>query len=184
MDMKKLYWFIRLQIRRPFFKYVGSKSYLGPEVSIIGSKSIYIGNKVRIYPGSRLETHHGGEISFGDGCAVAQNVHITSGELPLSIGKNSTILGNTFITNIDHDYTEINKHILKQKMICKETKIGENCFIGFGASIQAGTILGKQCIVGTNAVVRGSFPDYSVIVGVPAKVVKRYDKEKQEWVRV
>ena len=41
--------------------------------------------------------------------------------------------------------------------------------------------MGKQCIVGANAVVRGHFKDYSVIVGVPAKVVKRYDIEKRIW---
>lgn len=69
-------------------------------------------------------------------------------------------------------------------MITKRTEIGENCFIGFGAAIQAGTVLGKQCIVGTNAVVRGEFPDYSVIVGAPAKVVKQYNKETGEWERI
>ena len=38
-------------------------------------------------------------------------------------------------------------------------------------------------MVGTNAVVRGTYPDYSVIVGVPAKVVKRYNKETGKWER-
>ena len=85
------------------------------------------------------------------------------------------------ITNIDHEYQEIDKHILKQPHIIKETKIGENCFIGYGVVIQAGTILGKQCVVGSNAVVRGSFQDYSVIVGAPARVVKRYDIVQNIW---
>lgn len=99
------------------------------------------------------------------------------------IGKKTTISGNVFITNIDHEYQKIDKHIMEQPMICKKTVIGENCFIGFGAAIQAGTVLGKQCVVGTNAVVRGTYPDYSVIVGVPAKVVKRYNKETGKWER-
>ena len=70
---------------------------------------------------------------------------------------------------------------MEQKHIISETKIGENCFIGYGAVIQAGTILGKQCIVGANAVVRGHFPDYCVMVGVPAKIVKRYDEKSGVW---
>lgn len=49
------------------------------------------------------------------------------------------------------------------------------------AVIQAGTILGKQCIVGANAVVRGHFPPYCVIVGVPARIVKRYDEKSGAW---
>lgn len=47
--------------------------------------------------------------------------------------------------------------------------------------IQAGTVLGKQCIVGANSVVRGDFPDYCVIVGAPARVVKRYDPQREGW---
>lgn len=53
-----------------------------------------------------------------------------------------------------------------------------------GVAIQAGTILGEQCIVGANSVVRGTFPDYCVIAGVPAKIIKIYNKESGEWVRV
>lgn len=55
-------------------------------------------------------------------------------------------------------------------------------FIGFGTSIQAGTILGKNVIVGANSFVRGSFPDYTIIGGVPAKILKIYDHTTKEWV--
>lgn len=179
-----MYWFLRLQFRRPFFKYVGYKSYLGPEVSIIGSERIHIGNKVRIYPGSRLETHHGGEIFIDDGCSIGQNIHVVSDKQLLSIGKNTTISGNVFITNCNHNYTEIDKHIMDQGLIGKYTEIGENCFIGYGVAIQAGTTLGKQCVVGSNSVLSGHYPDYSVIVGIPGRVIKQYDEEKQEWINV
>jgi serine acetyltransferase len=53
--------------------------------------------------------------------------------------------------------------------------------IGYGAAIQAGTILGEQCMVGTNAVVKGEFPSFSVIVGIPAKIIKRYDFCSHIW---
>lgn len=69
-------------------------------------------------------------------------------------------------------------------MNIKETKIGENCFIGIGVAIQAGTILGKQCVVGSNSVVRGEFPDYCVIVGAPARIVKKYNFETQRWEKI
>ena len=41
--------------------------------------------------------------------------------------------------------------------------------------------MGRHCVVGTNSVVRGHFPDYSVIVGIPAKIVKRYDEKMKQW---
>ncbi|MEN8412018.1 DapH/DapD/GlmU-related protein [Acinetobacter bereziniae] len=182
--MIKLIWILRAVIYKPFFGRFGFISYLGKPVYIKGSKRIFIGKKVRIFPNVRLEVHGAGsKITIGDNVGIAQNVHITSGS-NLTIGKNSTILANVFITNIDHDYTELNVPILEQRNIIKETSIGENCFIGIGAAIQAGTILGKQCVVGTNSVVRGVFPDYCVIVGNPAKIIKRFNFDTQKWEKI
>ncbi|CAD7811206.1 Putative acetyltransferase [Chryseobacterium aquaeductus] len=93
-----------------------------------------------------------------------KNVNITTSGT-LIINKSTIVLANTFITDIDHHYQKIGIPILDQKIIVKKTEIGENCFIGMGVAIQTGTILGNQCIVGSNSVVRGVFPDYSVIVG-------------------
>lgn len=177
----KILWFIRYLIYSMFFKKSGFPCYLGRPVSILGIRKIQIGNRVRIYPHVRLEIHgDNSELIIQDNVGIAQNVHITCNGR-LVIGSNSTILANVFITNIDHDYTEIDVPVLQQKHILKTTTIGENCFIGIGAAIQAGTILGKQCIVGTNSVVRGTFPDYCVIAGNPAKIIKQFNFDTQKW---
>lgn len=178
--MNKLIWGFLALCYAPFFKKFSFPSHIGIPLFTYGLKGISIGKRVRVMPGLRMETHNKGIIIFKDNISIGQNVHITSAG-NLIIGSDTTILGNVFVTNIDHDYQEISKHILDQKMIVKETSIGKNCFIGYGAAIQAGTILGEQCVVGTNAVVRGIFPDYSVIVGVPAKVVKRYNIDTKNW---
>lgn len=177
----KIFWILRGLIYKPFFGKFGFPSYIGKPVFIGNFKRIFIGKRVRIFPGARIEVvDRNSSIIFEDNISIGQNFHITSGG-NLVIGKNTTFTENIMVTNIDHDYQEIDKHILKQKYIVNETKIGENCFIGYGAVIQAGTILGKQCIIGANAVVRGHFPDYCVIVGVPAKIVKRYDEKSKIW---
>lgn len=181
MIMQKLWWWFMTQALRLRGVHIGLKSYVASPLFIFGAKGITIGNKVRIFPGVRMETHHHGRIIIDEDVSIGQNFHITSADQELKIGAHTTISGNVFITNIDHDYTEIDIHILKQKHIIKKTDIGANCFIGYGAAIQAGTILGKQCIVGANSVVRGVFPDYSVIVGAPAKIVKQYNPISQQW---
>lgn len=184
MLIKKLWWVLKSIRFKIFFKKFGNLSYIAKPIGIINKGDIKIGSHVRIQPGLRIETiSKNSIISIGDNTSIGQNLHITSGG-NLKIGENCTILGNVFITNIDHDYQEIGEHILNQKHIIRETELGDNCFIGFGSAIQAGTKLGKQCVVGANAVVRGTFPDYCVLVGVPAKVIKRYDIEKKEWLRV
>lgn len=177
----KLYWFCKTLFWRLFLKKIGLFSYFSSPVYISGGKRISIGNKVRIFPGARMETHHDGTIIFEDNISVGQGLHIISSGIPLIVKRDTTLSGNVFITNIDHDYKEIGVHILRQEYIVSKTEIGENCFIGYGAAIQAGTILGKQCVVGANSVVKGIFPDYSVIVGAPARVVKRYNLGTGNW---
>ena len=179
--MDKLFWIFRAIIYKPFFGKFGIPSYIGKPLFLLGAKKIYIGKNVRIFPNVRIEVHgKNSTLTIKDDVGIAQNVHITTGA-NLIIGKSSTILANVFITDIDHDYQEIGVSILKQKNIIRETSIGENCFIGYGAAIQAGTVLGYQCVVGANSVVRGIFPDYSVIVGSPARIVKRYNIETKSW---
>lgn len=182
--MRKLFWFIRLIIFSPFLGKVKFPSYIGKPVSIEGINKIFIGKRVRIYPNIRLEVHgKHSKLIISDNVGIAQNVHITTGS-ELTIGKGTTILANVFITDIDHDYTQIDVPILEQKKLIKKTTIGENCFIGSGAAIQAGTILGKQCIVGAHSVVRGEFPDYCVIVGTPARIVKKFNFETNKWEKI
>ncbi len=148
---------------------------------------ISIGNNIFVWPGCRIQTitRHGEQkynphIIIGDGVSIQQSCHITAAGY-LSIGADTVVSFGVSIQDTDHEYEQVNVNILKQPLIVKKTEIGDTCFIGAGAKILAGTILGKQCIIGANAVVRGIFPDYCVIVGVPAKIVKRYNPETEKW---
>ncbi|WP_299568286.1 acyltransferase [uncultured Shewanella sp.] len=179
----KIFWFVRGLLYKFFLGEFKLPSYIGKPVFIGNFNRIFIGKRVRIFPGARIEpVDNKSSIVFQENISIGQNFHVTS-KGTLTIGKNTTILENVMITNIDHDYTEIGVHILKQKYITKLTSIGPNCFIGYGAVIQAGTVLGTQCIVGANSVVRGVYPSYCVIVGAPAKIVKRYDQSSRSWKR-
>ena len=183
MHLIKYVWAARAIIYKLFWGSVGNMTYIGKPCFIEGRKNIHIGNRTRIFPGIRMEAIGTGKIEIGDNVAIEQNVHIISMEGILRIDNDVTISANTFITNLDHIYTEIDKSVMEQGHSLRTTTIGEGCFIGYGAAIQAGTILGKHCVVGTNSVVRGKFPNYSVIVGSPAKIVKKYDFDKKEWLK-
>lgn len=180
----KFAWASRALINKMFYGHIGKFSYMGKPCFVEGRRRIRIGNRTRIFPGIRMEAIGSGSIEIGNNVAIEQNCHITSSGSLLRIGNDVTILANTFITNLDHSYDDISKSILDQGCILRETCIGDGCFIGYGAAIQAGTKLGKHCIVGTNSVVRGEYPDYCVIVGAPAKVVKRFNTETQIWEKV
>lgn len=60
--------------------------------------------------------------------------------------------------------------------------IGDESFIGMGARIFPGVSIGKHCIVGANAVVTHNVPDYCVVAGVPARIIKKYDFSACKWI--
>ncbi|WP_427041183.1 acyltransferase [Fusobacterium sp. SB021] len=182
-NVMKLIWGIRALVYKIILKKILFPSYIGKPIFLLNTKNISIERRVRIFPGVRMECHLNGKIFIEENVSIGQNLHIISGG-NLRIGKNTTISGNVLITNIDHEYKNIGIHILKQELIIKDTEIGENSFIGYGATIQAGTILGKQCIVGSNSFVKGNFPDFCVIAGNPAKVIKKYNEITKKWEKV
>lgn len=183
MVYSKLFWAFRLFVLSIFYKNIKFPGYLGKPIVLIGTRNIRIGRRVRIFPNSRIEVHgENAYININDNVTIGQGFHATSGG-ELNIGSDTVITGNVVVTNIDHEYKNIELSVLEQPNLISTTSIGEGCFIGFGAIIQAGTSLGKHCVVGANSVVRGKFPDYCVIVGSPAKIVKRYNADTSSWER-
>ena len=176
MHPVKYAWALRALLYKPFIK-IGNYSYLGKPLLILGRKRIAMGDKVRILPGLRAEVHGDqGMIKIGSNISIGQNFHVTAGGL-LEIRDGTAIAGNVCVTSLDHEYRDCNLPVTDQPHINSTTVIGENCFIGYGVVIQSGTQLGKHCVVGANSVVRGVFPDYSVLVGAPARVIKNFNTE-------
>jgi acetyltransferase-like isoleucine patch superfamily enzyme len=61
-------------------------------------------------------------------------------------------------------------------------KIGSGTWIGVHAVIVGAVTIGRNCVVAANAVVTKDVPDYSVVGGVPAKIIKQYDLKLVRWV--
>ncbi len=184
MDLYKLGWGLRLICYR-FRAKVSFPGYIGKPAYISRMAKLRIDKNVRIYPGLRAElSGKNGCLIIGENTSIGQNFHVVAYGEPIVIGTNVTISGNVLVTNCDHDYREIGQHILSQSVIKNETCIGDYCFIGYGAVIMAGTKLGNQCIIGANSVVRGNYPDYSVIAGNPAKIIKKYNIDLNIWERM
>lgn len=172
---------------RPFLNSCGEKAFILKPL-FITPEYMALGSNVYIAAGCRIEgiaSYLSGDkynplVVIEDGVSFEQFIHITAAS-KLVIDKGTIASYGVMITDIDHGYQKIGTPIGQQPIAVNETYIGKNCFIGAGAKINAGTILGKQCIVGTNAVVRGVFPDYCVIVGAPAKIIKRYNPVSGQW---
>ena len=156
-------------------------------LKMIKPQYVLLGRYVRIGANARIEgiskwnnTKFQPMISIGEHSAIQQDVHITCAKR-IEIGKYTAIAARVTITDIDHPYKDITLPIDKQDIDVKEVIIGDECKIYNGAVILPGVHIGKHCVVGANSVVNINVPDYSVVVGMPAKIIKRYDFDKQEW---
>jgi acetyltransferase-like isoleucine patch superfamily enzyme len=89
------------------------------------------------------------------------------------IGDYTQIGPNVVIVSSNHDIYD------SRKSVKKKISIGNYCWLGAGCKIMPGVILGDHTIVGAGAVVTKSYPEgYSIIGGVPARLIKNIDPDK------
>ena len=122
-------------------------------------------------------------LKIGKRCAIGYNNHIAAVR-NVVIGDNVLTANNVYISDNLHNYEDIKIPIMDQPVRFKrEVSIGDGCWIGENAAI-IGVQIGKNCVIGANAVVTSDIPDYSVAVGVPAVIIKKFDVELQKWIKV
>lgn len=91
---------------------------------------------------------------------------------------------NVYISDHGHEFRNPDAPVSEQGITePKEVVIGSHTWLGQNACVLPGVHLGKHCVVGSNSVVTRDVPDYSVVAGVPAVVVRRFDPELRAWVR-
>ena len=108
---------------------------------------------------------------------IGKNVFINSGLLAMARGGitiegEARIAANVQLITNNHDPYDLDILPCKPILICK------SAWIGAGATVLPGVRIGKHAVVGAAAVVTKDVPDYAVVVGNPAKVVKMLDKDR------
>lgn len=99
----------------------------------------------------------------------------------LTIGKGAVI--STKVIILTHDWSFLKRVNCPpsdnyDKTAFKPVFIDDNSFIGAGAIILPGSNIGKHCIIGAGAVVKGNIPDFSIVIGNPCKVIGDTRKNK------
>ena len=108
---------------------------------------------------------------------MGKNVYVMNGVLLMASGgilveDYALIAAHAKIISNDHD------PYFRPIITCQPVIIKEGAWIGAGAAIMKGVTVGKYAIVGANSVVTKDVPDYAVVVGIPAKVIKYLDPSK------
>lgn len=149
----------------------------GCYIDAVSTEGIVLGNNVSIGKNTTIECS-GSLKDLGKGLIIGDNVGLgTHGFWGCAGGicvGNDTIFGNyVSLHSENHNFSDRNIPIRLQGVNRKGIVIGYDCWIGAKVTILDGTKIGNCCIVAAGAVVRGEFPDYSIIAGVPAKIIKQ-----------
>lgn len=115
-------------------------------------------------------------MKIGDNCLI-NNVNFSTEPYLIEIGEHVAIAAGTDFITHDGAVWCFRKEI-KNADVFGRIKIGNNVFIGNNCTILPNTFVGDNCIIGAGSVVRGQFPENSVIVGNPAKVVLSMSMQK------
>lgn len=103
---------------------------------------------------------------------------------PVTIGNDVMLAQNIVLSGLNHPYEDVTVPISKQKVTTKEIKVEDEVWIGSNAVITAGVTIGKHSVVAAGSVVTKDVPPYSVAVGNPARIIKRYNFETKNWEKV
>jgi acetyltransferase-like isoleucine patch superfamily enzyme len=85
------------------------------------------------------------------------------------------------ISDNSHSYENPDLAILDQPVISKAAvSIGSGSWLGENVNVLSCSV-GRNCVIGANAVVTKDVPDYSIVVGIPGRIIKRFDKGSKTW---
>jgi len=129
-------------------------------------------------------------ITFGNNIEINDFVHI-AGISSIIIGNNVLIASKVYISDVQHGcYTGKDNHDHPdippgdRLLSSKDVIIEDNVWIGESVSVLAGVTIGRGSIIGANSVVSKSIPPYVIAVGCPAKAIKQFNFETQQWEKV
>jgi len=170
---------------------------------IINPERVFIGDNVSLGPGSFLYplTHYpttwmlhptkqqplqrfDSKIIIGNNVTSTADLQIAA-QSEIKIEDDVIFASNIHINDAFHGFETANKPYKYQKIFrIAPIRIKRGCWVGQNVVILPGVTIGEYTIIGANSVVSKSIPSRSIAVGIPARVVKKWDDNSNRWLSI
>ena len=146
------------------------------EINALSRKGIVLGDNVSIHRNTVIECtgvlrELGEGLIIGNNVGIAQNCFIQVRGF-VSIGSNVMFGPNVSIFSENHGFERTDVPMIKQTTVRKGVVIEDDVWLGTQSVILDGVTIGKGSIVAAGAIVNVNVPPYSIVAGVPAKIIK------------
>jgi len=163
----------------------GTGSYIDGPRWLVNPGAMEIGAHVRIWHHARLEAICSmpdvTRLKIGDRCVIQPYVHIGAAHR-VTLGKHVMIASNVFITDHDHDMSNpMEPATANNGLDTAPVHIGDYTWLGEKVTILKGVTIGERSVIGAGALVTSDIPAMSIAVGLPARVIRRFDPDTGQW---
>ena len=114
-----------------------------------------------------------GDVTIGDYTRIGIHCTVIG---PVCIGDHVNLAQGITVTALNHNFADSSRKIDEQGISTQPVVIGDDVWIGANAVILPGVTIGRHVVVAAGAVVTKDVPDYSLVAGIPAKVIKELRK--------
>lgn len=142
-------------------------------------------NEFSIGSGSKIEDFSTVNNGVGD-VTIGENSLVGIGNVvigPVELGDNIILAQNIVLSGLNHDYQDPQTPIKDQGVSTDKIIVEDDCWIGANTVVTAGVKIGKHSVIAGGAVVTKDIPPYSVAVGNPARVIRKFNVMTQTWER-
>ena len=168
-------------------RFIGQRTYIDPSVQLIRYNNISIGSYSAICEGSSINVqrikNNDFAIKVGNNCYLGHRCFISSGNSIIlkdfvTVARDCKILGSSHVVS-----DPFSPYITTGTTHNCSIEIGVNCFLGTNVMINGDVKIGHGSVIGANSFINNeNIPPFSMVVGNPSRIIKRYSVELTSWV--
>jgi len=181
---------VRARVVSFYFKTfkIGRRAFLDKTVQILGWRNVEIGSKSIVSENCFLNINNkdksGAQIVIGQRCYIGRRNFFTCGRR-IEIGDYSMTGVECHFIGSNHLFHDpFSPYVSQPTTSTSIIRIGVNCSLGARVSVIGSVVIGHGSVVGANSLILDDIPPFSLVVGSPARIIKRFDMQSSLWVPV